>query len=166
MRAKFQFLGDTFELLPLRRDTPLVIGIDDLECTVARHKENADEWQQFIIDGRPVEAAVGCNGDDIYIQIDGEVWQVQAINPIEAAAAGGGGATAVLAPMPGVVVAVHVAPGDAVVAGQTLIVIESMKLQTSITADRDGVIGSVCFQADETFDKGAELMRFETAAEE
>src|SRR5580698_3275459 len=46
----------------------------------------------------------------------------------------------VLSPMPGLVVAVEVETGQAVSAGQTLFVIEAMKMQNIIRAERDGVL--------------------------
>ena len=46
----------------------------------------------------------------------------------------------VLSPMPGLVVAVEVVEGQHVSAGQTLLVIEAMKMQNIIRAERDGVL--------------------------
>ena len=53
--------------------------------------------------------------------------------------------------MPGTVIAVHVAAGDAVHAGQPLIVIESMKLETTLTAPRDARVKTVHFEIGKTF---------------
>ena len=55
------------------------------------------------------------------------------------------------APMPGTVISVHVAAGDAVHAGQPLIVIESMKLETTLTAPRDARVKTVHFAVGNTF---------------
>jgi acetyl/propionyl-CoA carboxylase alpha subunit len=60
--------------------------------------------------------------------------------------AGGGEAAALrgpTAPVPGTVIAVDVAPGDAVTVGQTLLVLEAMKLEHRIRAEIDGVVQSV-----------------------
>ena len=56
-----------------------------------------------------------------------------------------------LAPMPGVVVSVAFKPGDAVKEGQPLLVIESMKLETTLSAPRDGVIAEMPFAAGDSF---------------
>ncbi len=45
--------------------------------------------------------------------------------------------------MPGKVIAVNVAEGDAVTEGQTLVVLEAMKMEMAIKAPRDGVVASV-----------------------
>jgi len=49
----------------------------------------------------------------------------------------------VISPMPGLVVAVEVVAGQDVKAGQTLCVIEAMKMQNIIRAERDGVLKTV-----------------------
>jgi biotin carboxyl carrier protein len=61
--------------------------------------------------------------------------------PVGAAQAGG--ARCVLAPIPGVVQAVVVRPGDKVVAGQELCVLEAMKMKNLIRASRAGTIAAV-----------------------
>lgn len=165
MRAKFRFLGDEFDIAPLERGDPLTMAVNDRRIVIEAH--DLDEGRQrFIVDHHEHSAYVVRDGDDIFIHLDGDVWEVQAIDPIDAAGTGVRGSDAVLAPMPGVVVSIAVAVGQTVIAGHTLIVIESMKLQTSIVAERDGVIAEVFFQQDQTFDKGAELMRFESMIED
>ncbi|HEY3797740.1 MAG TPA: biotin/lipoyl-containing protein, partial [Caulobacteraceae bacterium] len=49
----------------------------------------------------------------------------------------------VLSPMPGLVVAVEVGAGEEVKAGQTLLILEAMKMQNIIRAERDGVLKAV-----------------------
>lgn len=49
----------------------------------------------------------------------------------------------VLSPMPGRVFSVSVAPGDNVTLGQELVIIEAMKMQNIIRAQRDGKISKV-----------------------
>jgi len=54
-----------------------------------------------------------------------------------------GDAKTILAPIPGVIVAVAVQPGDAVEVGQELCLLEAMKMKNSIRAPRAGEIGAV-----------------------
>jgi biotin carboxyl carrier protein len=56
-------------------------------------------------------------------------------------------ANAVVAPMPGKVLAVRVKPGDSVAYGQELCLLEAMKMEQSIRSPRDGVIASVSVAA-------------------
>ncbi|CAG0929571.1 acetyl-CoA carboxylase biotin carboxyl carrier protein [Thermoflexales bacterium] len=53
------------------------------------------------------------------------------------------GAKSVLAPLPGVIVAVNAKPGDAVESGQELCIIEAMKMKNVIRANRSGTIEAV-----------------------
>ena len=61
---------------------------------------------------------------------------------LRGAAAGAGGG-ALTAPMPGTVTVVKVAKGDEVVAGQSLLVVEAMKMEHVITAPHDGTVTEI-----------------------
>lgn len=64
------------------------------------------------------------------------------------------------APMNGTVVAVLVSAGQTVEAGQTLLVMEAMKMEYAIKAPADGVVNAVFYQAGELVKDGAELVDF------
>lgn len=71
---------------------------------------------------------------------------------------------AVRAAMPGVVVSVGVAPGDMVAAGQPLLVVEAMKMQSPVRAPRGGRVARVLVEAGTQIEGGAALVEFEAAA--
>lgn len=75
----------------------------------------------------------------------------------------GGG---LLAPMNGIMAAVLVKVGEPVVAGQTLVVMEAMKMEHAIKAPRDGMVGDIRYREGEQVTEGAELIVLESAAEE
>ena len=60
--------------------------------------------------------------------------------------------------MPGSVVALPVAVGDAVHAGATLVIIESMKLEVAIKAECGGSVEAIHVALGQTFDKNAVLV--------
>jgi biotin carboxyl carrier protein len=72
--------------------------------------------------------------------------------------AGHSGPTEVHAIIPGVVVAVSVAPGDEVVAGQQLLVVEAMKMQNELHAPREGTIERVAVAPGKTIEVGDLLL--------
>ncbi|MEV4438249.1 acetyl-CoA carboxylase biotin carboxylase subunit [Streptomyces sp. NPDC049577] len=77
-----------------------------------------------------------------WIARDGDAWHIVAHDPVEAAR---GGATAahagaLTAPMPGTVTVVKAAVGDVVTAGQSLLVVEAMKMEHVIAAPHDGTV--------------------------
>jgi biotin carboxyl carrier protein len=67
-------------------------------------------------------------------------------------------------PLPGRVVAVHVAAGETVAAGQPLAVVEGMKMQHTIRAGRAGRIARVAVETGEQVDADAILFDIDTQA--
>ena len=80
------------------------------------------------------------------------------------AGAGGGGSGAILATMPGVVAEVRVSAGDNVEAGQVMVVLESMKLFSSLKAEIAGVVADVSCKPGETVMAGKRLVLIEAQA--
>jgi acetyl/propionyl-CoA carboxylase alpha subunit len=100
------------------------------------------------------------DGDLVHVHIDGITFTVRYVDPVQryGSHAGGGADDIAKAPMPGVVIAVHVKEGQAVTAGDTLMVIESMKLETAIKAWRNGTVAAVHVGVGQTFQRGAPLL--------
>ncbi|MFE1347209.1 biotin/lipoyl-containing protein, partial [Streptomyces sp. NPDC058757] len=73
---------------------------------------------------------------------DGDSWHVVDHDPVAAALSGArhGGADTLAAPMPGTVTVVKVAVGDEVEAGQSLLVVEAMKMEHVISAPHAGTV--------------------------
>ena len=67
----------------------------------------------------------------------------------------------ILSPMPGAVVSVSVQPGDTVVDGQDLCIIEAMKMQNILKSEREGVIKSVNVKAGDSVTVDELLIEFE-----
>ena len=64
------------------------------------------------------------------------------------------------APMPGVVSALSVATGQAVKAGDVLLSIEAMKMETALHAERDGTVAEVLVKAGDQIDAKDLLIAF------
>ncbi len=65
---------------------------------------------------------------------------------------------AVKAPMPGTILQVKVNVGDAVKAGQVLVVLEAMKMENEIPAPRDGTVSQILVSKGGAVDTGAALL--------
>jgi 3-methylcrotonyl-CoA carboxylase alpha subunit len=103
---------------------------------------------------------VAVDGDLVHVHLDGGTYTVRYTDPVARHTRHGAGASDDLieAPMPGVVIAVHAVEGQTVARGETLVIIESMKLETAIKAPRDGVIAAVHVAVGKTFDRAAPLV--------
>lgn len=80
------------------------------------------------------------------------------LHRVEAGGAQGGGLTA---PMPGKVIALLVATGQAVEKGTPLLILEAMKMEHTITAPKNGVVKAFRYAAGDQVADGAELLEFE-----
>jgi biotin carboxyl carrier protein len=63
--------------------------------------------------------------------------------------------------MPGTVLRVLVAPGDRVAAGQTLVLLEAMKMELAVSAPGDGTVSAVHVEAGQLVQGGAALAEIE-----
>jgi 3-methylcrotonyl-CoA carboxylase alpha subunit len=119
----------------------------------------ADGEYRLTLDGKNHRVWLVTHGETVFVHAFGRSWELKLIDPIEGAAGhGGADANVASAPMPGMVVALHVAPGDRVHKGQTLMTIESMKLQTPIDAWREGTVKAVQLNEGDRFERGAALV--------
>jgi acetyl-CoA/propionyl-CoA carboxylase biotin carboxyl carrier protein len=101
---------------------------------------------RITLDGLTRRYSIALDGDDaVYVARDGHHAEVRTARPDRSGAALPEGSLE--APMPGTVWAVNVANGDAVREGDVLIVLESMKMELSITAPRDGVVEGLALKA-------------------
>ena len=78
--------------------------------------------------------------------------------PAPAPAAPAAGATTVEAPMPGKILNIKVSAGQAVKFGETVIVMEAMKMETEIVAPADGTVAQILVKAGDAVDTGAALV--------
>jgi pyruvate carboxylase subunit B len=70
-------------------------------------------------------------------------------------------AASVIAPMPGLIVRINVLAGEAVIAGQGLVVMEAMKMENELRASAAGVVRRVHVEAGRAVEKGTLLIELE-----
>ena len=75
--------------------------------------------------------------------------------------AAGGAKSGVKSPLPGVILDIKVNVGDEVKKGQTVIILEAMKMENSINADRDGKITAINVSKGESVLEGTDLVIIE-----
>ncbi len=112
-----------------------------------------------VIDGVYVKATLLRHGDDVMV-IDGlEIKTMTLFDPLHADSGDDTAEGQLVAPMPGRVIALSVKEGDHVEAGQSLMILEAMKMEHNITAPMAGVVEKLYFQSGDQVEEGAELLR-------
>ena len=115
-----------------------------------------------LLDGRVYDARVEEGPAGLVVVIDGYRFEMEVRDPRrwsrKDASRAGEGVQTVAAPMPGKVVRVLVAPGDEVVAGQGLLVVEAMKMQNEMKASRAGSVLTVTAREGATVTAGELLV--------
>lgn len=117
----------------------------------------------LLVDGRSYDVVADLQREQVVLQMLGERFVVHVEDERERAAhalAGNkqGGKRELRAAMPGIVVDVKVAEGDAVAEGQTLVVLEAMKMQNPLLAEAPGTVTRVLCKKGEAVASGAALL--------
>jgi biotin carboxyl carrier protein len=133
------------------------VRIGDREIA-ATFTPNADGGGILSMDGRRYPIFVARRKDAIFVCVGPASFEFK---PAETAArrrARGLAAAEITAPMPGKVLKVLVRDGDLVEAGQPLIVLEAMKMETTLAAESAALVKHVRVEEGQTVDQGAVLL--------
>lgn len=117
----------------------------------------------LFVDGRSYDVVADVQREQVTVQMLGEQFVVHVEDERERAAhavAGHkkGGKRELRAAMPGIVVDVKVAVGDNAAEGQTLVVLEAMKMQNELASDADGIVDRILVSAGDSVAGGAVLV--------
>lgn len=103
--------------------------------------------------------AVAGPPDNRWVWIDGRVARIDA--PSTGRSRGRSASNELSAPMPATVISVVVAIGATVARGDTLVMLEAMKMELPIRAPRDGVVRAIHCQAGQLVQPGVNLLELE-----
>ena len=120
----------------------------------------------LLLDSISYEALVDTTSDEnVNVLLRGRLYAAQVMDERATRLSKAGGGPAVPAgeftlksPMPGLIVAIQVNEGDAVKKGQTLIVLESMKMENELKAPHDGTVGSIKVKLRQSVDQHQALL--------
>jgi biotin carboxyl carrier protein len=150
---------DSFELLAPTPDCRFQLA--DGVAREAKVETPNPGVYSILLDGRSYDAFVEENGAGMIVTIDGCRFEIEACDPRRwtrnSAGGSGGGVQTLASPMPGKVVRVLVAPGDAVEAGQGILVVEAMKMQNELKAAHAGTVLSIAAKEGVTVGAGQTL---------
>jgi len=123
-----------------------------------------DDAMTFTLDGVTARPRVIRDGESLLVVLDGATHELRHRDPRAPSGSADNAGGRVVAPMPGRVLQVLVAPGDAVARGAVLLVIEAMKVQMRIAAPSDGVVAAVRCAVGDLVEDGAELVTLDAPA--
>lgn len=126
----------------LKGNAPLGIRYKTEEKPAAEAKSESGSYT-INVDGQSYNAQVAADGASV--TINGKTFKVSsgAAAPAAASAAPSGDTHQVVAPMPGSILKILVGEGDTVADGATVIVIEAMKMEIEVKAEKGGVVSKV-----------------------
>lgn len=155
------------------------VGVD-LQFDGEKYHATVD-GTEYVVDAQPLDDATlllvidGCryrvdlarNGRERVVAVDGEIYSFVPDSGGDAShSVANVAAPDIVAPMPGKVLQVPVQPGDHVAAGDTLLILEAMKMETRLTAEAAGSVAEVRVAAGDMVDGGQVLVVLAYNAEE
>ena len=160
-------VGDVDVEVELEGDVVTVDGVasiarvSDVEGTPVRMVTIGDEVHRVV-------ARTGSTRGRFTLWLDGFRYEVEAldertraIRELSGAGKEASGPAPLLAPMPGMIVRVAVQVGDTVEPGQSLVVMEAMKMENELRATSAGTVKAVLAQPGTAVEKGAVLLELE-----
>jgi propionyl-CoA carboxylase alpha chain len=141
-RVSFSVAGREIDVsYTSRRDGGFDVSIDSVSCDVRVVLAGAG-LLDLDIDGRRVQAKADCFGERWFVHhSDGDIELLEL--PTFSVPGAGAFEGGLLAPMPGKVLATHVAAGEGVEKGQLLLILEAMKMEHRITAPVSGTVSEL-----------------------
>jgi biotin carboxyl carrier protein len=163
---KLKQAGDTREFeveIVAREGASIRLRIDGEE--IAAELELASDGGALLrLDGRRVRIFGTRTRDTIFVAAGPAAHEFVMVESRPSRARGGLAAPEIAAPMPGKVLRILVAEGDAVAHGQPLLVLEAMKMETTLYAEGPAIVKKVHAAAGAMVDHGAVLVEFSPPA--
>jgi biotin carboxyl carrier protein len=155
--ARAGYSGDIDVELISRNGNTVCVRIEGREIS-AELATNADGASVLTIDGRRYAIFGARRKDSIFVSVGPASFEFKPVEASTRRRARGLAAHEILAPMPGKVLKLLVRDGDLVEAGQPLVVIEAMKMETTLAAESAAIVKHVRVEEGQTVDHGAVLI--------
>ncbi|MCC5866242.1 MAG: ATP-grasp domain-containing protein [Wenzhouxiangella sp.] len=126
----------------------------------ARLTALADHHYSLAVDDQHCHLFLFASADGMQLDVclPGQRWRLQRHTRFEALAAGGAADGRIIAPMPGKVLEIRVSADESVAEGQTVAVMEAMKMELAIKAPFAGRVGQISVTAGDTLEADAPLL--------
>jgi biotin carboxyl carrier protein len=156
---KLNFNGTTLDVSSNGKIFTLSLDDKTIHAEIL-HAENGK--LDLLIDGKRVTAFVSSDNAKRWVTVNGQTLVLTKSSGAKRRGAGHDHASELVAPMPGQVRAVNVAEGESVTKGQTLLVLEAMKMEIRIQAPRDGNVMKLLVEQGQTVEREQILVEIES----
>ncbi|AOZ09324.1 acetyl/propionyl/methylcrotonyl-CoA carboxylase subunit alpha [Cupriavidus malaysiensis] len=162
--------------------TDYLFGAADGELRARLQATAAGEWLRFdgrsepfravahdgsctvVLGGRTLHGHYHLEDDAVHVFQAGRHVRLDIVDPLRHASAAEADGGKLAAPMPGRIIAVMVEAGKTIRKGDPLVVMEAMKMEHTLTAPADGVVGEVLYAVGDQVQDGAQLVTLAPAA--
>ena len=157
-RFEFDFAGEhAAATLSYLHDGSLALTVGNVSGHLAFERSGGALEIHFA--GQRFKAAVYASGETDHVFTDRGAASIVSLDLLAHAGEGASEGGRLTAPMPGKVLSFSVKAGDKVRKGQPLAVMEAMKMEHTIAAPDDGVVGELLYAPGDQVAEGAELLR-------
>ena len=161
MKREYQYqTGDQVRTVTVERNgDQLQVTLNDVAYQVNLGRSSQHSLA-LTVDGVRLTAHVAQVGAKLYLALNGATWVLQHPNPVQRRRSGDVDQTsgALIAAMPGQVIRLLVDEGDVVARGDTLAVLEAMKMELRVTAPYAGRVDKVHCVVGDVVDRGQVLL--------
>ena len=148
------------DIIPSGSDKSYRLTIDDKSIDVEIISVK-DGKLDLLIDGKRVTAYVSADNAKRWVTVNGQTIMLTKSSGAKRRSARHDQASELAAPMPGLVRAVNVKEGDAVTKGQTLLLLEAMKMEIRVQAPKDAVVKKLFVKQGQTVEREQILIEVE-----
>ena len=152
MKLNFEQNSKSFpvELTPSGKSYRATIGDKTFDAEIIRAENGKLD---LLIDGKRVSAYISSDGAKRWVTVNGQTFVLTKSSGTKRGGGKHDHTGELSAPMPGQVRAVNISEGEAVTKGQTLLVVEAMKMEIRIQAPRDGIVSSISVKVGQTVER-------------
>jgi len=158
---KITFDQTVIDLTPEGNSWRATIGDKTVHVEIIRVDVERGQLE-LLIDGQHATAYVSSDGAKRWVTVNGQTLMLtKAAAGAKRRGAGQEHASELAAPMPGLVRSVNIAEGETVAKGQTLLVLEAMKMEIRIQAPRDGTVKKLLVKQGQTVEREQVLIELD-----
>src|SRR6266498_1570479 len=160
MKLSFDFDSQSFpvNVTPSGKSYRLTIEDNAVDVVILQAKAGKLD---LLIDGKQVTAYVSSDNARRWVTVNGQTFVLTKSSGTKRKSAGHDHASELAAPMPGLVRAVNVNEGDTVIKGQTLLLLEAMKMEIRVQAPKEGVVKKLLVKQGQTVEREQILVEIE-----